>query len=117
MPTKKVKIDKSNFGDLLVESLSEALGHAEGKITLKNELLETPKTPPVYSKNKIKKIREEILKVSQPIFAMLLGCSTSCVRSWERGENQPDGMARRLLQLIENDPKHFLGMIISKKAA
>jgi len=111
MPTKKIKVNKSNFADLLTESLSEALGHAQGKITLKSETLEIPKEPPNYAKTKIKKIRENKLKVSQPVFAMLLGCSASCVRSWERGENKPDGIARRLLQLIENNPEYFLEMI------
>ncbi len=113
MPTKKNKINKHNFANIIDESLSEALAHAEGKITLKSEFLEIPQEPPLYTKTRIKKIRENILKVSQPVFAMLLACSTSCVRSWERGENKPDGTARRLLQLIENDPKHFLELISS----
>lgn len=111
MPTKKNKINKKNFGSLLNESLDEALLHAEGKMTLKSEHLEIPQEPPLYTKARIKKIRENILKVSQPVFAMLLACSTSCVRSWERGDNKPDGTARRLLQMIENDPKHFLKLI------
>lgn len=108
---KKIEITNNNFGDLLIASAEEALDHARGKMTLKCETLDLPKGPPKYSKTKIKKIREKILDVSQPIFATILACSPSAVKSWERGENSPSGSTRRLLQLIENDPTHFLESI------
>jgi len=108
---KKIEITNDNFGDLLLASTKEALNHARGKTTLKSETLELPEEPPKYSKTKIKKIREQILDVSQPIFATILACSPSAVKSWERGENSPNGSTRRLLQLIENDPTHFLASI------
>lgn len=109
--SKKIEITKENFGDLLLASANQALDHARGKITLKSETLELPKEPPKFSKARIKKIREQILEVSQPVFATILACSPSAVKSWERGENTPNGATRRLLQLIENDPSHFLQSI------
>lgn len=108
---KKIEITKENFGELLLASASEALDHAKRKITLKSEMLELPDEPPKFSKSRIKKIREQILEVSQPVFATLLACSPSAVKSWERGENAPSGATRRLLQLIESDPTHFLQSI------
>ena len=108
---KKIEVTKENFGDLLLASANQALDHARGKVTLKSEILELPEEPPKFSKTRIKKIREQILEVSQPVFATILACSPSSVKSWERGENTPNGSTRRLLQLIESDPTHFLQSI------
>ncbi|OUR95235.1 hypothetical protein A9Q84_15445 [Halobacteriovorax marinus] len=108
---KKIKVTNKNFGDLLLTSAEEALDHARGRVTLKTETLDLPAEPPKFSKSRIKKIREQILDVSQPIFATILACSPSAVKSWERGENSPSGSTRRLLQIIENDPTHFLESI------
>lgn len=108
---KKIKVTKENFGDLLLTSANQALDHARGKITLKSESIQLPEEPPKFSKTRIKEIREQILEVSQPVFATILACSPSAVKSWERGENTPNGATRRLLQLIENDPSYFLQSI------
>lgn len=108
---KRIEITKGNFGDLLLTSVEQAYNHARGKLTLSSETLELPKSPPNFSKTRIKKIREQILEVSQPVFAAILACSPSTVKSWERGENTPNGATRRLLQLIEQDPRHFLQSI------
>ena len=115
MSTKKIKLTKENFGDLLLESMEQVLDHAKGKITLKSERLELPHDPPLFSKTRIKNIREKLMKVSQPVFASILGCTASAVKSWEQGENKPNGSTRRLLELIEKDRKHFLDLILGKK--
>ena len=115
MNTKKRNHDFDNIGDLLLESVGQALEHAEGKITLKTETLSLPPRPPQYNKVKIKKIREKLLEVSQPVFAAILGVSPSAVKSWERGENIPNGAIRRLLQVIEQDPAYFLESIVVRK--
>lgn len=112
MKNKRLKVTKGNFGELLLSSLKEAKSFSDGKITLLTEQLELPDEPPVYSKFEIKRIREKLLKVSQPVFATMLGCSPSSIKSWERGENAPNGLARRLLQLIESNPGHFLKSIL-----
>lgn len=114
MSTKKVKVTKENFGDLLLESMDQALEHAKGKITLRTEKIDLPDNPSLFSKTRIKKLREKILKVSQPVFAYILGCTPSAVKSWEQGDNRPNGSARRLMELIEKDPGHFLEMIFDK---
>ena len=108
---KKIQVTSDNFAELLLTSAEEALEHAKGKITLKSETLELPEEPPAYSKTKIKRIREKVLEVSQPVFASILACSPSTVKAWERGENTPGGSIRRLLQIIERDPSHFLKSI------
>ena len=114
MSTRK-KVTSENLFNLLSDGLDEGLSHAKGKLTLKSETLELPPEPPTFSKNRIKKIREQMLKVSQPVFASILGCTPSSIKSWERGENHPNGPAKRLLQLIEKDPAYFLEVISAKK--
>jgi DNA-binding transcriptional regulator YiaG len=114
---KKTELNKENFGSLLLESMQQALDHAQGKVTLNSEALSLPPVPPKFSKTKIKRIRERILDVSQPVFAAILGVSPSAVKSWERGQNSPNGAIRRLLQVIETDPEHFLSSISDKKSA
>lgn len=113
MNTKR-KVTDDNFFSLLSDSLDEGVSHSKGKLTLKSDTLELPPEPPKFSKSRIKRIREQILKVSQPVFASILGCTSSSVKSWERGENHPNGPAKRLLQLIEKDPIYFLKVISNK---
>lgn len=55
----------------------------------------------------IKQIRTN-LGVTQVMFAMLLGVSNKTVEAWEAGRNIPDGPARRLLSMIEDDPEIFV---------
>lgn len=110
MRTKK----ENNFFDLLTKSVEEGVDHAKGKITLKTESMVLPDAPPSFSKKLIKKIREDI-GVSQPVLASILGCTPSAVKSWERGDNHPNGPARRLLQLLQNRPEVLIGCQPKKK--
>lgn len=115
MKNKKIEITADNFGELLLQSANEALDHSKGKITLKTSSFEIPGEPPKYTKSRIKNIRESLLEVSQPVFASILACSPSTVKSWEIGQNKPNPTARRLLQLIERDPTSFLNSLSDSK--
>lgn len=57
--------------------------------------------PPIkeLSAKEIKKIRLKE-KVSQAVFAKFLNISPATVRSWEQGENHPQGCSLMLLNLI-----------------
>jgi putative transcriptional regulator len=111
---KKFEVTNENFFDLIEQSLGEALQNSKGKLTLKTEQLKLPSKPPLFSKEKIQKIRQR-LNMSQPVFAAHLSCSVSALKAWEQGENRPTGPARRLLQLIEQNPK-MLGDKIQGKS-
>lgn len=50
------------------------------------------------------------LRVSQAVFAALLGASVKTVQSWEQGSTPPP-MARRLLDLIDADPEPWLKLL------
>ena len=54
----------------------------------------------------IRRIRES-LSMSQAVFAAFLGVDAGTVRSWEQGLRTPSGMARRFLQEVEAEPKHW----------
>ena len=56
----------------------------------------------------MKRFRTETLGVSQSVFAGLLGVSPKLVEAWESGRNTPDGPVRRLIELIERNPRTFL---------
>jgi putative transcriptional regulator len=57
---------------------------------------------PDYSGPEVKRIRAAT-RMSQPIFARLLGVEKSAVAQWERGAKRPSGPALRLLEVL--DPK------------
>lgn len=105
------------LGALIIEGLQEALAYERGELT--NVRVHTVEVtarsahverPPWYAPFLIREIRHK-LSVSQAIFAEMLGVSTSSVRAWEQGKREPDGPARRLLQIAEAHPEVFKSVI------
>lgn len=96
---------KNQFFEDLKEGLVSAIEHQAGKIDLKTTSFAVPEAPPELSKKQIKEIREETLKVSQTIFASFLGVTPAAVKAWEQGTKKPSGSARRLMQIISEDPQ------------
>jgi DNA-binding transcriptional regulator YiaG len=64
--------------------------------------------PRALSADEVKRIRTELLGVSQAVFAQLLGVSVKLVEAWEAGRNKPAGAVCRLFELIKRDPRGFL---------
>ena len=98
---------KSNLFQDLKSGLQEAIAWEQGKIDLRTTTLTLPEKPPKMTKKQIKDLRENTLKVSQPVFALILGVSPAAVKAWEQGLKQPSGTARRLMQLFGKDPNSF----------
>lgn len=105
------------LGALIIEGLQEALAYERGELT--NVRVHTVEVtarsahverPPWYAPFLIKEIRHK-LSVSQAIFAEMLGVSASSVRAWEQGKREPDGPARRLLQIAEEHPEVFKSVV------
>lgn len=84
----------------LKKGLEEALGHAEGKITLKSESIKIPEPPEEYNAKQIRRIREQS-HYSQGIFARVLNVSVKTVQSWESGVRVPSHAALRLLEIVD----------------
>lgn len=66
--------------------------------------------PAEYDAATVRKIRE-LVGVSQPVFARMLGVSAALVRGWECGQRKPAPIARRLLDVIKADPKEWRAMV------
>jgi putative transcriptional regulator len=66
--------------------------------------------PSAYRPDAVREIRKQ-LGVSQAVFAQLLGVSQVLVRSWERGARAPAAIARRLLDVIRDNPKALTSLI------
>lgn len=88
--------------DGIMQGLNEALEHAQGKRQLRTATI-TVEPLKDFDRTEIKNIRST-LGVSQSIFASIMGVSAKTVEAWEGGRNKPDGAARRLLALIQDDP-------------
>lgn len=58
-----------------------------------------PKVPN-YTAVQIKAIRTRC-KLSQHVFAAYMNVSASSLQKWERGERKPDGVALKLLNLVD----------------
>jgi len=57
---------------------------------------------PDYGGSEVKRIRAAT-RMSQPVFARLLGVDKSAVSQWERDAKRPSGPALRLLELLDPD--------------
>lgn len=82
----------SSFGDDLMQSLSEAVAHTEGKGPA---LVHDPVNPCEVRKR---------VKLTQEQMAPLMGMSVSGYRKWEQGQRQISGPAANLLRVIEREP-------------
>lgn len=111
---------KNKYFEDLMEGLHEAILYERGLIDLRTTVFVIPDKPPQLSKKKIKALRENVLGVSQPLFAQILGVSPAAVKAWEQGNKKPSGTARRLMQLFVQDPEtlqKLMGLKISKTRA
>ena len=55
----------------------------------------------------VKAVRERT-GLSQVKFALTIGVSVRTLQNWEQGHRQPQGSARALLTIFQNDPEHAL---------
>lgn len=111
---------KESFGELLINSLNEAVAHNRGELKARTERVSldarTAKVdpPPHYSSSRIRAIRHR-LGLSQPVFAGLLNVSGSTIRAWEQGVREPDGSSLRLLEVAEKNPEILTEHVLSRR--
>ena len=91
------------MGERLMAAAQEALDHSEGKIDLRVSQLPVSPVCETMTPDEIRAIREN-LKMSQSVFALVIGVSKKKVESWESGRYKPDGAARRLITILQKDP-------------
>ncbi|MDR2972316.1 MAG: helix-turn-helix domain-containing protein [Bacteroidales bacterium] len=91
-----------NVYESIMQGLTEAVDYQQGKITARKTKL-TVKPVTTFNNNDIKRIRQKT-GLSQVMFAGSLGVSHKTVEAWENGRNKPVGTARRLLEVVRDDP-------------
>jgi putative transcriptional regulator len=119
MMEDRIEVTEDNFGELLIQSLQEAVSMEKGdlrpvrmrrrKVTAR-QVTATP--PPKYSAARIVRVRNK-LGASQPVFAGMLNVSASTVRAWERGAREPEGPTLRLLEVAETHPEVLMERVRS----
>jgi len=85
----------------LKESLEQAAAFKKGdRSRVRVSVRELP--VPEYKAEDVQRLRSS-LNLSQRGFASVLGVSARTVEAWEIGRNVPNGSARNLLYLLENN--------------
>ena len=86
----------SKFGDDLIESLTDALAHAEGRRSgAREHMIEVPD---------VRAIRRS-LHMSQERFATAYRIPLATLKNWEQGRRHPDAPAAAYLHAIARQPK------------
>ena len=85
--------------DSIKNGLTDAITHASGK----GDTVKIYKPEPVN----VQEVRRSV-NMTQPKFAATFGISLGTLRHWERGDRQPNGPARVLLNIIKRNPKLVL---------
>ncbi len=100
------------FAEALADAQRLASGDARGIIVDTLQIMDVPDFTP----EEIKALRHAA-KMPQRLFARCLGVTQKSVEAWEGGRSHPDGAARRLLGLLQNNPDFFqkTGIIIYNK--
>lgn len=100
--------EMTKFGADLIQAMSEALAHAQGKDVpgIKVHSVEVGAVD-------AKAIRKK-LDLTQDEMATVLGTSPSGYKKWEQGKRQPSGAARTLLRIMEKEPEAVLRALSSK---
>ncbi len=95
-----------NVYESIVQGLTEAEQYQQGTISARKTKL-TIKPVETFSTDDIKQIRKQT-GLSQISFAGTIGVSPKTIEAWENGRNKPEGAARRLLEIIRDDPNFIL---------
>ncbi len=109
-----MKTRKRNIGREIVADLKALHATLKAGIPLREKYtvrtVRTVPDPAEYDAADVRATRE-LVGVSQPVFARMLGVSPALVRSWECGQRKPAPIARRLLDLIRANPSNWREMI------
>lgn len=103
--------EMTKFGADLIQAMSEALAHAQGK-DVPGVRMSTVDIGTVDAKA----VRKQ-LDLTQDEMAIVLGTSPSGYKKWEQGTRQPSGAARTLLRIMEKEPEAVLRALSADKSS
>jgi putative transcriptional regulator len=99
-PTREVETDVLATAHGLAAALHRVGAMDEMSMREMDRLCLPPR--PDYGGPDVRRIRAAT-RMSQPVFARLLGVEKSAVAQWERGAKRPSGPALRLLEVLDPD--------------
>jgi len=106
--------NKRNIAREIVADLKEMHATLKAGIPLREKYtlrtVRSVRDPKIYDAAAVRTTRQ-LVGVSQPVFAAMLGVSAALVKSWECGQRKPAPIARRLLDLIRANPSNWREMI------
>jgi len=103
-----------NYFNELEQSLTEAVAFKKGdNAKARVQVYELP--VPEYKAADVARVRTA-LHLSQRGFALVLGVSPRTVEAWEGGKNEPNGAARNLLYLIEQNSA-LVDQLVSRRTS
>ena len=109
-----MKRKRRNIAREIIADLKEINATLKAGIPLREKYtVRTVRTVPDPAPYRAKDVRvtRELIGVSQPVFAQMLGVSAALVRAWECGQRKPSAIARRLLDQIRANPGNWREMI------
>ncbi len=106
-------VRKETFGESAIDSLREFVDASDRGELITVRRVKLNLEPRRYTPEEVRWTRER-LRVSQAVFAMLMGVSPKAVEAWEAGTNPPKGPVCRLLEEINIDPMAFLRRHLGK---
>lgn len=98
---KKKMMKEAHFEELL-KSVDQMGAHMRGE---KVPGIKVHARSKPVSKSEVKRLRRDVLHVTQERFANLVGEGVGAVRSWEAGLRNPSGAATKIIRLLEKNPK------------
>jgi putative transcriptional regulator len=116
MDRKQKGVRKDTFGESVINSLRDFNNAVDRGDVITVRRVKLNLEPRRYAPDEIKWTREEQLRVSQAVFAQLVGVSVKAVEAWESGKNPPSGPVCRLLEEININPMAFLERHLGKSA-
>ena len=111
--TKGIR-EETTFGDEVLHGINDLLDSIKNgePITIRDVTLELE--PHDYAAEDVRITRQK-LGVSQAVLAKLLAVKVKTVQAWEQGGLVPSGIARRLLDDINQDPNRWLAKLVQVK--
>jgi putative transcriptional regulator len=99
----------------LMEGAEEVMGYLRGeKKNLRTTVVPAPPRPMTAAE--IRRLREDVLKASQSVFAIALNVSTSTVQAWEAGNRHPTAGNLKLLRVGEEHPEVIFGSLYGRES-
>lgn len=115
-----VTVTNENFETLLLASAGQAAAIARGEATPartttreRTERDAAVAPPRAFTKADVQALRAT-LRVSQGVFARLVGVSPQLEKAWELGTRAPSGPAARVLEVLAERPQTFQRLIRRK---